>query len=102
MGCKSTCDSMENAAMPSAERDARRQVRRLKGFYRHLTVFLMVGTVMLVLSLLAAPHGRWLPWPLLAWGVGLLFHAAIPVTGKESALNEILMVVDDFAQHPPD
>ena len=76
MGCKSTCDSMENAAMPSAERDARRQVRRLKGFYRHLTVFLMVGTVMLVLSLLAAPHGRWLPWPLLAWGVGLLFHAA--------------------------
>lgn len=50
---------------------AKMQVRKKKNFYRHLGVYLSVGSFFLLMNL-ATYHGKW--WfffPLLPWGIGL-------------------------------
>jgi hypothetical protein len=55
---------------------ARRQVARKIGFLIHLTVFATVNTGLILLNLLVAHRTIWAIWPLLGWGIGLLFHGA--------------------------
>ena len=55
---------------------ARKRVRQLKGFYQHLTIYLLVNTFLAIVNLAASPNRIWFPWPLLGWGIGLLAHAA--------------------------
>ena len=45
------------------------------GFYVHLTVYLLVGVLLVALDLSASPGLTWAQWPLLGWGTGVLFHA---------------------------
>ena len=53
---------------------ARRKVRSLRGFYRHLAVYLVVNAGFVALHLLA-PWGRpWFWFPMLGWGAGVLVH----------------------------
>ena len=52
---------------------ARKHVRQLRGFYIHLTVYLVVNAGLLVLNLLSGTR-LWFFWPALGWGIGLLAH----------------------------
>jgi hypothetical protein len=57
---------------------ARARVRALRGFYVHLTVYLLVNLGLFLLDLLTPPAGLiWFYWPLLGWGIGLAVHAVI-------------------------
>lgn len=56
-------------------RVARRQVRRLKGFYIHLTVYVLVNALLLLTNLVFSPGVWWFYWPLLGWGTGVAAHA---------------------------
>ncbi|HUU64534.1 MAG TPA: 2TM domain-containing protein [Dehalococcoidales bacterium] len=56
-------------------REARKRVEEKKGFFIHLTVYIIVN-IMLVL-IWAFPGGGGFPWfvfPLGGWGIGILFH----------------------------
>ena len=56
-------------------REARKRVEAKKGFFIHLTVYIIVN-IMLVL-IWACPGGGGFPWfvfPLGGWGIGILFH----------------------------
>ena len=56
-------------------REARKRVEAKKGFFVHLTVYIIVN-IMLVL-IWAFPAGGGFPWfvfPLGGWGIGILFH----------------------------
>ena len=57
-----------------AYRNARRHVERKIGFYIHLAAYLVVNTGLVLFNLLAVPGKIWAVWPLLGWGIGLLFH----------------------------
>jgi len=57
-----------------AYRDAKRHVERKVGFYIHLAVYLVVNAGLILFNLLAVPGKVWAVWPLLGWGIGLLFH----------------------------
>lgn len=65
------------------ELDARaRAVRRLRkqhDFRRHLTAYVLVnGIIIAVWAVVAVASGFWFPWfifPLLGWGIGIVFHA---------------------------
>ncbi len=57
-----------------ALRAAKCQVNRKLGFYIHLAVFLIVNLGLVVINALFSPHIAWSAWPLLGWGIGLLFH----------------------------
>ncbi|MGC3987737.1 MAG: 2TM domain-containing protein [Pseudorhodoferax sp.] len=51
---------------------ARRRARAKLGWFAHATVYAIVNTVLLVLSFASGRH--WALFPLLGWGLGLLFH----------------------------
>jgi len=68
---------MESTFEHSPEyRAARCQVRRLRGFYAHLAVYLAVNAGLLIVNLFSAPGRLWVVWPLAGWGVGVVIHGA--------------------------
>ena len=54
---------------------AREQVVKIRQFYTHLTVYLLVNVGLLVVNLLDSPGTLWFYWPLLGWGIGVAAHA---------------------------
>lgn len=58
---------------PSAlDRLARRRARAKLGWWGHAFIYLCVNTGLITLSLTQGRH--WALFPLLGWGLGLLFH----------------------------
>lgn len=55
-------------------RKARKRVAKKKGFYKHLSSYLIMGIFFFVLNLLSDPGDWWFYWPMLGWGIGLAFH----------------------------
>ncbi|WP_326544123.1 2TM domain-containing protein [Pseudorhodoferax sp.] len=51
---------------------ARRRAKAKLGWFAHATVYVVVNAVLLALSLAGGRH--WALFPLLGWGLGLLFH----------------------------
>ena len=68
---------MESTLDQSPEyKAARCQVRRLRGFYAHLSVYLAVNAGLLVINLFSSPGRLWVVWPLAGWGIGVVIHGA--------------------------
>ncbi len=64
------------------------QVYRLKRFYLHLVKYVLVMSGLAAMNLVTSPRHLWVIWPALAWGIGLLFHAAstfdwLPILGAD-------------------
>ncbi len=54
---------------------ARKRVEEKKGFFVHLTVYILVN--ILLVMIWAFGHGGGFPWfifPLGGWGIGIIFH----------------------------
>ena len=56
-------------------RAAKSRVAQLRGFYVHLTTFIVVNAFLVTLNLLTSPDSLWFYWVLLGWGIGLVAHA---------------------------
>lgn len=64
------------------------KVRKIRGFYIHLTQYVVVIAVLAVINLVTHPSRLWFFWPAMGWGIGVLAHAAatfefIPFFGAE-------------------
>ena len=68
---------------------ARKRVQQLKGFYAHLTAYVLVNVLLVVLSL--ASGEPWSFWPLLGWGIGIVAHAL-------TVFGPALLFGDDWEQ----
>ncbi|MEM1322844.1 MAG: 2TM domain-containing protein [Bacteroidota bacterium] len=58
-------------------RQAQKVVKKKKGFYSHLAVYVAVGAFFLLMNLATFDSGGrewWFFFPLLPWGVGLAIH----------------------------
>ena len=55
--------------------EAKQRVKQLKGFYVHLTVYVLVNAMLFLINLTTTPDVLWFIWPLIGWGVGILMHA---------------------------
>ena len=55
-------------------RRARKKVKKKKEFYRHLMSFVSVNMMLFVINLLTSPGHFWFLYPLMGWGIGLMFH----------------------------
>lgn len=67
---------------------ARKQVENIKGFYGNLASYIVVNIGFLILNLITSPNHLWFYWPMLGWGIGVIFHAIkvfnyMPFLGKE-------------------
>jgi hypothetical protein len=84
---------------------AKERVETLRGFYIHLTVYILVNLFLFLLNILTSPDTLWFYWPLLGWGIAIVLHAA-SVFGfgrlssadwEEKKIREIMEKYDDTA-----
>ena len=55
--------------------EAKRRVGEKKGFYGHLVFYLVVNIILVFVWAFASGGGYpWFLWPLVCWGVFVLFH----------------------------
>ncbi len=54
---------------------AMKYAQKLKGFYRHLSIYALVIPALIALNYFNSPNYFWAIWPILGWGIGLAFHA---------------------------
>lgn len=54
---------------------ARKRAEAKYGFYVHLGVFFGVNLLLAIINLSNVSDGLWFVYPLMGWGIGLLFHA---------------------------
>ena len=55
--------------------EAKKRVEEKRGFYVHLTVYIVVNIGLVLLWAFATSGGHpWFIWSLGGWGIGLLFH----------------------------
>ena len=54
-----------------------RHRREPKGFWIHLSVFLLVNAGLVTLNLVRSPDKHWCRWVLLGWGAGILLHGIL-------------------------
>ena len=56
---------------------ARKRAIAKLGFYIHAATFVSVNLILIAVNLMTAPQNLWFYWPLLGWGIGLLFHGLL-------------------------
>ncbi len=77
---------MENQ---KAYKKAKERVEAKIGFYYHLGTYIIVNGFFIIINLTTAHWDYWFKWPLIGWGIGLLFHAiSVFVFTKESSIKE--------------
>lgn len=93
---------MENNYQEEEERyfKARKRVEEIKGFYGNLVAYIAVNTSLLVINLLTSPQYLWFFWPMLGWGIGVVFHGLkafnyMPFFGKEWEEQKIKEFMDE-------
>ena len=72
-----------------AHKRAKKKVQAKLGFFIHVSVYLGVNILLIIINLLTSPEYIWFKWPLIGWGIGLFFHAmSIFVFSGKPALTE--------------
>ncbi len=77
---------------------AKKKVESIKGFYSNLISYIGVNIVLIFINLYTTPNHLWFYWPLIWWGLGVVFHGlkvfeVFPVLGKgweERKIKEIM------------
>ncbi len=52
---------------------AKKRVEEIKGFYGNLASYIVVNIFLIILNLVTSPKYLWFFWPLLGWGIGVVF-----------------------------
>lgn len=53
---------------------AQKKVEGIKNFYEHLTVYVLVNPIVMVVNLTTSPHYLWFLYCLFGWGIGITLH----------------------------
>jgi hypothetical protein len=79
--------------------DAKRYVERKIGFFIHLAAYLVVNSGLMLFNFLVVPAKLWAIWPLLGWGIGLLFHGAATFLSTPGASWKQRMIENELKRH---
>lgn len=73
---------------------AKERVEKLKGFYGNLVSYLIIIPILIIINMNSPHDFQWFWFPMLGWGLGLLFHAfetfGYGRTWEERKIKEIL------------
>ena len=58
-----------------AYQKAKKRVEVKIGFYIHLVLYVGVNILLIIINVTTSTRYLWFKWPLIGWGIGLLFHA---------------------------
>ena len=53
---------------------AKERVETLRGFYIHLTVYVIVNLGLFIINMMTSPETLWFIWPLMGWGIAVVLH----------------------------
>ncbi|MBF6608093.1 MAG: 2TM domain-containing protein [Flavobacterium sp.] len=53
---------------------AKKKVKEIRSFYYNLTFYCIVIPILIFINLYYVPEQIWFFWPMLGWGIGLMFH----------------------------
>lgn len=93
--------------------EAKKRVKRKKDFYEHFTTYLIISVFLVALNLITSPGRWWFHWPILGWGMAVLFNYldvfGVPGIGpmnkewEEQAIEEELrkMKKEGYSSLPP-
>ncbi|MFV5691856.1 2TM domain-containing protein [Flavobacterium sp. LT1R49] len=78
---------------------AKKRVEEIKGFYGNLVAYIVVNIGLVVINLLTSPGHLWFYWPMLGWGIGVVFHGMkvfnyMPFIGKDWEEKKIKEFMD--------
>ena len=54
---------------------AKERVTVLRGFYGHLSVYVIVNLGLFLINMITSPETLWFIWPLMGWGIAIALHA---------------------------
>ena len=79
---------------------AKKRVKEIKGFYANLVSYVLVISFLTFINLKYTPEHLWFYWPMLGWGIGLLFHAfgvfkIVPFFGQDWEERKIKELMDE-------
>ncbi len=83
---------------------AKKRVEEIKGFYGNLAAYILVNIFLIILNLATSPKYLWFFWPMLGWGIGLLFHGMkafnyTPFLGKDWEERKLKEFMDQEKQN---
>lgn len=88
---------MENQ---EAYQRAKKRVEAKFGFYIHLSVYIAVNILLVIINMSTSPQSFWFKWPLIGWGIGVFFHAlGVFVFSGGSAIKE-QMIKKEMKKEP--
>jgi hypothetical protein len=81
-----------------------KRLQQRRDFFRHLTVYVLVNAMLVVIWLLTGRGGGyfWPIWPMLGWGVGVGLHAwaALGPGSRPISEAEIQQEMDRYRRPP--
>ena len=57
-------------------------------FKIHLINYIVINTILAVINLTLTPDYIWFKWPLLGWGIGIIFHALSVYYSGNTSIKE--------------
>lgn len=79
---------------------ARARVEAKLGLYIHLAVYVIVGVLLVAIDVSTSPGYAWAQWPLMGWGIGLLFHALSVFTVRGRSAFTERMIENEMGRNP--
>ena len=76
----------------NAYRRAEKRVKAKLGFYYNVSIYIAICLLLIVINLSTSPEYFWAKWPLMGWGIGILFHAldVFVFSGKSAIIQQMI------------
>ena len=58
-----------------SEQTAQSKAKAKVEFRIHLINYVVINAILAIINLILTPEHIWFKWPLLGWGIGIIFHA---------------------------
>ena len=67
---------------------AKNREKAKREFYFHLSVYITVNILLIIINLSTSNEYLWFKWPLMGWGIGVIFHALGVFVFKGASTNK--------------
>lgn len=76
-----------------AYKRAKKRVETKVGFYRHLTTYIAVCVLLIIINFSTSTEYLWFIWPVMGWGFAVLLHAlrAFAFPGDTDVTERMIM-----------
>ncbi|MCB9433218.1 MAG: 2TM domain-containing protein [Ardenticatenaceae bacterium] len=71
---------------------AKKRVTAKVGFYRHLTIYIAVNILLIIINVSTSTEYLWFIWPLMGWGLAVVLHAlrVFAFSGESGATERMI------------